>query len=85
MREVVRVAKTCFESVELDTGELIRAKLDMMAIDKSAAKKRLARLGRPLQGNIANSLVAHVRVPAFVIKNPKLGDTVVDRLRVFKK
>jgi len=70
MKEVVRLAKTYFESVELDTGELVRAKLDMMVIEKNAAKKLLARLGRLLQGNIVNSLVAHLRATGFVIKNP---------------
>lgn len=72
MKEIVSEAKTCFECVELDTGELIRAKLDMMALDNSAANRWLARVIGPLQGDIANFLVAYLRDAAFIIRSPKV-------------
>ena len=76
MKEVLRIGKTYFKSVELDTGGLIRAKLDMMAVDNSAAHRWLARLIKPLLGNKAEFLVTYLRDAAFMFNNPKIGDGV---------
>ena len=68
-KEIAAVVNANFEILEIDTGALIRARLDMMEID-SVTKRWGAKAIRLLEGRALQFLVTYLKAAAFVIRNP---------------
>ena len=71
MNEIENVAKEYFESLEIKTDRLVRAKLDMMAIDRNPVKRCVASLLPRCEGRLMNYLVTHFYNAAFQMKHPR--------------
>ena len=70
MGDVVATANTYFRSCQTETGDLIRAKLDMMAINEKATSRWAAGFLHKFEGRIVNYLATYLRCAAFIMKNP---------------
>lgn len=71
MNEVVSLAEYYFEGWETDTGDYIRAKLDLMESQTHPIKRFIRDTGRRLQGKTLDYLVTHYWGAVFCMMNPK--------------
>ena len=70
MNEVASVSQYYFESCEIETDALIRAKIDLMMAGKGTGGSRLAALMQLLDGGKLHSCVTHLYNAAFCMRNP---------------
>ena len=71
MNEIAGVASYFFESLEIDTGSYVRAKVDLMATNKSIIKRTLATVISSIQGKLLNYVITHGFSAVFVMRSPK--------------
>ena len=71
MNEIGSVSKYYFESCEIETGALIRAKIDMLMAGKGTGGAKLGTLVRLVDGDKFRSCVTHLYNAAFCMRNPR--------------
>ena len=71
MNEVVSLSKAYFEDWELDTGEYIRAKLDMLETHPREMIRTTAKLAHQIHRSALDTLITHYFGAVFCMKNPK--------------
>ena len=71
INEITSVSKHYFETCEIETDALIRAKIDMLMVGKGTGGARLGTLMKVLDGNKLHSCVTHLYNAAFCMRNPR--------------
>lgn len=79
MNEVGSVSKYYFESCEIETGALIRAKIDLMMAGKETGGTKLGALAQLLDSDKFRSCVTHLYNATFCMRNPRKDKGIQSR------
>ena len=71
VNEIASVSRYYFESCEVDTGALVRAKIDLLMADKGTGGARLGTLMQLVDGDKLHACVTHLVNAAFRMRNPR--------------
>jgi hypothetical protein len=76
MNEVASVSKYYFESCEIETDALVRAKIDLLVASKGTGGARLGALMQLVDGSRLHSCVTHLYNAAFCMRNPRKDENL---------
>jgi SAM-dependent methyltransferase len=71
MNEIMSVGRHYFGTCTVETGQVIRAKLDLLALSPSPTRRTIARLLRRAEGPLLDYLVTHFFNAALCLRDPR--------------
>jgi SAM-dependent methyltransferase len=74
INEIEDLFRFYFEEFSIDTGEYVRAKLDLLGASPSSTKRIVGHALRRVQGRLVSALITHGFGAAFVASRPKPED-----------